>query len=85
MDFFAVLEAKKANAVKPKSKDNDDEVEGVPTDADESEDEEPPTATDDADKSHLSMMIPKKHHQQMILKRNLPLMKIILLRRKNLQ
>lgn len=48
MDFFAVLEAKKANAVKPKSKDNDDEVEGVPTD-DEPEDEEPPTDTDDED------------------------------------
>ena len=49
MDFFAVLEAKKANAVKPKSKDNDDEVEGVPTDDDEPEDEEPPTDTDDED------------------------------------
>ena len=49
MDFFAVLEAKKANAVKPKSKDNDDEVEGVPTDDDEPEDEEPPTDTNDED------------------------------------
>lgn len=49
MDFFAVLEAKKANAVKPKSKDNDDEVEGVPTDDDEPEDEEPPTDTDGED------------------------------------
>ena len=49
MDFFAVLEAKKANAVKPKSKDNDDEVEGVPTDDDEPEDEEPPIDTDDED------------------------------------
>ena len=49
MDFFAVLEAKKANAVKPKSKDNDDEVEGVPTDDDEPEDEEPPADTDDED------------------------------------